>query len=84
MFEHACVEDPRPNIFFHIVILECVQPHNTMSEYDTMFDVVVKFDSFEVCYFGLCIPFNMYLKNGILKTCFRQSPKEEMTALDVR
>ena len=50
-------------------------------KYDTIFDFGVNFDI--LLYFvNFC--YNVYLKNGIFKTCFRQSAKGKMTAWDVR
>ena len=52
------------------------------SKYDTVFDFGLKFDIWGFRYFG-DILFDVYLKNGICKSCFQQSAKGNMTTLNV-
>ena len=63
---------------------KCVNLDNIISKCDTIFDFGVKIDIFEFCYFLWNKWCNVYLKNGIFKTCFRQSAKGKMTAWHVR
>ena len=45
--------------------------------------LVSKLTFWDFCIFG-DIFFDIYLKNGFFKTCFRQSAKGKMTALNMR
>ena len=62
---------------------KCVRLDNIRFKYDTIFDFGVKFDIFGFAMFGdIC--FNIYLKKDVFKSCFQQSAKGKMTALNMR
>ena len=55
-----------------------------ISKYDRIFDFGVKLDIFDFLLFFVKCCCNVYLKNGIVQSCFQQSAKGKMIAQTTR
>ena len=71
-----------PQIFQQLIwcISKCVNWAKIISGYDTIFDFHTKFDILECFQILNIFSSNMYVKNGIFETCYRESAKCKMTA----